>query len=271
MLDIFKDGAEAWLQRIKSPIIGSFVLSFFAFNWKVIFFVVFSDAPILFRFWYFDFQTSIWTLLVCPVGAGLLIGLGTPFLNYFGSYFAKWPTEKHRVLTANSASVVMTAKAELATARLLSSAKFKKAALLDAQATREIEEANLSDEAREDLDKKLDDLADSEAVNQEPESTDSDEISRTAAQLTDVEVLVLRAVGQHGAAASVDEKLISDEDVREQYRKLVSNFTQQRMKVDFKAAADRLANKHLIRDVGFYELELTASGYIIYDALNHQS
>ncbi|MCG3267816.1 hypothetical protein [Yoonia sp. I 8.24] len=154
MLDVFKDGAEAWLQRIKSPIIGSFVLSFCVINWKVIFFVVFSDTPILFRFWYFDTETSICTLLIYPAGTGFLIGLGTPYLNYVGTFLARWPTEKLRLSQAESAHAVMSKKAEFLIEREIKSADFKEAALRDAKATEAINDADLSAETRASVESK---------------------------------------------------------------------------------------------------------------------
>lgn len=158
MLDVFKDGAEAWLQRIRSPLIGSIVLAFVAFNWKAIFFVVFSDQAILTRFAFFDAQTSFKTLACYPISFGLFLGFLTPFLNYFGSLIAKWPTEKLRLLQAQSAHAVMIKKAEFVIEREMKSAEFKEAALRDAEATQAIDEANLSEATREKLDQKVEDL-----------------------------------------------------------------------------------------------------------------
>ena len=58
MLDIFKDSAEAWLQRVRSPILGSAALLFFAINWKPIWYLVFADKPVLEKLDYFDTNTS---------------------------------------------------------------------------------------------------------------------------------------------------------------------------------------------------------------------
>lgn len=155
MLDVFKESAEAWLQHIKSPLIGSIVLSFIAINWKAIFFVVFSDVPILFRFWYFDSQTSLITLLALPAFFGVLIGLETPYINFGASRTAKFAIEKGRIPSARSASVVMAEKVELAAQREKDAASFKNAALENAQADQAIGDAELDDDIRAELQNKI--------------------------------------------------------------------------------------------------------------------
>lgn len=112
---------------------------------------MFSDAPVLFRFWYFDSQTSLNTLLTVPILVGVFIGLATPFINLRASRFVKSAIEEGRILSARSASVVMTAKAELAADRETASAKFKKAALENAEASQAIDDAELDDEIKEEL------------------------------------------------------------------------------------------------------------------------
>lgn len=155
MFDIFKEGAEAWFQRIKSPILGSILFSFIAINWKVLFFVVFSDAPILTRFAFFDQNTDWITLFFLPVVIGVVLGVLSPFVNYGGSFVVKWPVEEMRILQAESASAVMTRKNQLAAEREIAEAEFKRAALENAQATQAIDDAELDDRTREELNAKL--------------------------------------------------------------------------------------------------------------------
>lgn len=104
MVDALKDGVTAWLERVKSPIAGSIILSFVAVNWQSIWFVVWSDVEATERFLYFDEHTSPQSLYLWPLLIGFLLGILGPWLRWFGTYTANYPTKKYREIEDKQAS-----------------------------------------------------------------------------------------------------------------------------------------------------------------------
>lgn len=262
MLDVFKDGADAWLQRVKSHLIGSIILAFLAINWQPIFFLIFSEAPVLLKFWYFDFNTSFESLFAWPVFYGLVIGLATPFVNLIGSWAARWPTESVRVLNARSSHAVMTAKAEFAIERELASASFKEAALRDAVATQSIEDADLTDTIREKLEAK---------VEVGPVDDESSSVSEKFA-MSDLEKKIFLYIAVHGGVNLDPDTLYKgvlqgDDALKGFYEK----FTIERAAVEFRAAIDAITNLGFVESVynvrGPSGIRLSAKGYRALDRL----
>lgn len=104
MVDALKDGMTAWLERVRSPIAGSIVLAFVAVNWQPIWFVIWSDVEATERFLYFDENTNWQTLYLWPVIFGFLLGILGPWLRWFGSLVANYPTKKYREIEDKQAS-----------------------------------------------------------------------------------------------------------------------------------------------------------------------
>jgi len=267
LLDVFKDGAEAWIQRVKSPLIGSIFLAFVALIWKAIFFVLFSDAPILFRYWYFDTQTSWYSLLVWPILIGTIFGLATPFINFGASWVVRLAIEKSRILNARSASAVMTAKAEFAAEREIASAEFKEAALRDAEATQAINDADLTDEVRDELDRKV--------ASNKSETIEKDD-ARAAVNLSAKELIAslssrergtLRAMGQ--ADSAIEPSSLESE---KQYFKTILGDTLPDLN-DARLEVELLDSLRMLKEFGLAESnrfggwKLTSRGYGAADLL----
>lgn len=113
---------EAMLSRVRSPLLGSAILSFTVINWKVLFFIIFSDNSAIDKFSYFDQHTSVWTLLYGPVLAGVVLGLASPWIGLFGAWAASQPVQRQRILADRLASERLFQRAKLARARELEQA-----------------------------------------------------------------------------------------------------------------------------------------------------
>lgn len=263
MLDIFKEGADAWFQRIKSPIIGSVALSFIVLNWQPIFFVLFSDDTVLDRFAYYDANTSLSSLLIWPIVAGLLLGLATPFLNYFGSYAAKWPTENWRLLQAESANAVLTRKAEMAAEREVASAEFKEAALREARASQAIKDAELDDSTREELEEKLAKKAVDTGNQSDNHVADRHNL---LARLTEVQIALLRILGSNGEAASIGE-LAMNSNANEILAETLPSMTDIRARAEMDDGFNELKKLGLTQSDAYSKWSLTSKGYEIFDNL----
>ena len=54
MVDFLANLWNAWLQRMRTPFIGSITLSFIAINWQPIWYLLFADKPVSDKFDFFN-------------------------------------------------------------------------------------------------------------------------------------------------------------------------------------------------------------------------
>lgn len=91
MLDLIRQCIENFTDRIRSPILGSVTIAFFAFNWKAFYFLFFAEAPTWLRVWYFEQNTDLHSLFSYPIVGGISLALIKPWVTYAGSWVAKFP------------------------------------------------------------------------------------------------------------------------------------------------------------------------------------
>ncbi len=103
-MDVWKDAYDAYRERLRSPVLGSIVFSFLAFNWKPVWFLIFAEVPIPEKFAFFDATTTSRSLYLWPILSGLIISLGLPWLKYAGAWCAAMPVRKLKTLQADEAS-----------------------------------------------------------------------------------------------------------------------------------------------------------------------
>jgi hypothetical protein len=101
-MDVLKDAFEAMSQRIRSPIVGSIVLSFLVINWKAVAYLLFADQPLLVRFAFWDGNTEWWTLYLAPIFAGLIAALMLPWITLAGTWIANKPVSSRRILQSKA-------------------------------------------------------------------------------------------------------------------------------------------------------------------------
>jgi len=136
--------------RIKSPILGSIVVTFVLFNWKPLFFLFFSDETVLVKIEYFDFHTDYLTLYIVPTLAGIILALLAPYISYLGSIWAARPILNKRLLEDSNAHKILEQKNQLALQRKNQEAIYEQS-LID-RAARDVAIKNIPDsEVREKL------------------------------------------------------------------------------------------------------------------------
>lgn len=145
-----RDFIETLNERVRSPILGSILISFLVINWRPLFYLLLSDQEIETRFAFFDQSTSISTLYVFPVVVGIIIGLVAPWLSYFGSWVASQPVHRQRIMADRFASIRLHEKAKLAQAREYQQSVLEQSTI--DRTKRDIEIDNIEDpETREKL------------------------------------------------------------------------------------------------------------------------
>lgn len=154
-MDEIKELIEALGNKIKAPIISSIIFSSIAFNWKVVFYIVFAKATPIEKFAYFDMHMSIIKLLIIPAIIGSAFVLISPFLNHFAILLTKNIKTKTKIVQANSKSELLEHNARLERARNSISEIKQEMLFKDAKLDEKIEAEITDTNTKENLKKKI--------------------------------------------------------------------------------------------------------------------
>jgi hypothetical protein len=135
-MEFFKELVSVLSGRVKSNIFGYTFLAFLIYNWRPLFFLLFSDASVLARLTFFDMKTDEFSLFFMPIISGIVLTIVVPWVNLAGAYAVAWPVRLFRGLQDIEALKTSLHKAELE-AKLQLVIERKK-----------IEEAKILDEAK---------------------------------------------------------------------------------------------------------------------------
>lgn len=183
-METIKEIYDAYSQRIRSPFFGYIIIAFIIINWKAIFFLLFSDEPILTRFSYIDQTTGFWRSVFFPIISGVSAALAKPYLSLWGAMWADWPVNKQKLNEAKASSDVAEYK-EI----LLEQKKRKIEEIIStAQQDEEIEKIQ-DDEVREQVKDQVENVRKSGDIIfiDEPKKTNSDlikELEKKVAELS---------------------------------------------------------------------------------------
>lgn len=95
----FNQVNEAFHERMKNPFMGSFILAFVAFNWKALFYILFSQKDVESKLTLVDCYTNCNSLIVYPLALALIYVI---ILPYIGAAF-EWVTVRANILRENNA------------------------------------------------------------------------------------------------------------------------------------------------------------------------
>jgi hypothetical protein len=98
MIDLLRDIFASWSERIRSPILGSILVAFLLLNWKATLFLLFADAAIVEKIRFIEENTSAVGLYILPVLIGVTFALGSPWIKYWGGWWAVKPQVKQERL-----------------------------------------------------------------------------------------------------------------------------------------------------------------------------
>jgi hypothetical protein len=266
LLDFIKDSTEAWLQRIRSPIIGSIALAFVACNWKPIWYLLFADQTVTRKFIYFDMNTSAWWLYFWPIVIGLAIALASPWIKLVGSWVAANPTRKLRNFQSSEASQHRILRLADLTKEEEMKADFEeaRAATIAKRETRTIEAAKRLDEAS-----KVDDGSAKEEIIKERETSENAMSVNSLIQLLSArEAAIIVAVSQ------ISEKVrpfqISDSAAQQLKAKLSGEFGDVdsiRLEAEITSAFETFKSFGLATSDSQGYWRLTAKGYQVSETI----
>jgi len=275
LLDFIKDSTEAWLARIRSPILGSIGLAFVAFNWRPLWYLVFAEQPVSIKFRFFEMNTSTVSLYVAPILFGLFFAVLTPWIKLVGAQVAISPVKALRKMEFDQSHdqkiyrlnrQAEVAKVQAATSQAERSASEDVAAASQAalEASRAATEA---DEAKAEAEKVRD------RRNQDS-ATQSDEIVlrelHSSLDMKDLFLLELLA----GMDAKINPNDLSQEVRRFLLGKLelaIPNINGIRLEAELKDAFERFHKLSIAERDGRGGWSLTSRGFAMIDYLKKEA
>lgn len=192
-MDGLKELVEALSARIKSPIVGSIVLAFVIVNWKPLFFLLFSGAPAVTKFAFYDGNMTGSLPYVSPVIIGLAFALLLPWVNFWGAKAVEAPITWHRNMQLDAAHAETEKKTRHAIDMETVSAEHRRVLLESARVNQEIKDADIDDDVRTELEGKLVETKGAEFVEAADQGTVQKPLSEAA-----VTLLVSTAKGASG-------------------------------------------------------------------------
>ncbi len=154
-MDGIKEVLDALNTRIRSPIIGSFVIAFVIVNWRSLFYLTFADQLTEEKFIYFDEHTDLRSLILFPAAIGFFMAIVSPWIVLAGAHLAEIPVRKRKFLQIKSSHQILIEKESFENTRRQIKAT-REEALID-EAIRDQEINKIEDtEIREELEKKID-------------------------------------------------------------------------------------------------------------------
>lgn len=103
MNDILKEYIEAWSQRIRSPVLGYFIIAYAALNWQELFYIIFSDESVSVRLRFYELRTSWQSLYLWPAVCSVVAALFLPWVNFIFSWATKEAIRRSRQMQTSEA------------------------------------------------------------------------------------------------------------------------------------------------------------------------
>jgi hypothetical protein len=82
MIELIKSILEASRERLKSPVLGTYSISFILINWRSILFLFFSDATIENKIIVINSEYCVWGAILWPIVMTLFITFGIPYFMW---------------------------------------------------------------------------------------------------------------------------------------------------------------------------------------------
>lgn len=184
-----KEIFEALESRIKSPVMGYFLLSFVAFNWQPLFYLIVENKGALERIDFFVGNTTWKSMFLYPFIASSFVAVIYPWINYAFLYLCLKPTELKNTLQAQSEHSLLLKKNELESLRTELEGTVESNIISRAQRDQEIESID-NEEIKEQVKSEIDKVRSSNdsfvSINKaEPDYENSKKLMEMAAMYRD--------------------------------------------------------------------------------------
>jgi hypothetical protein len=239
-MDSIKEIYDAFSQKIKSPFFGHIIIAFVLWNWKSIYYVIYSGKPALTKFNYFDANMVGWSYVI-PVVVGIITALASPYVSNWGSLWATKPVNARRLRETQEAHKILVEDNRLLAERENSQRIHRKELAGDEQelidkAKRDVEIDQFPDDVKEGLQSQIDELrvkpfniSDFPQLSNEDEPKLNDfarDILLRLGQNEDAEISLRQYIT--GTTYNFDGRVISETNDRIEFQKMKSALQQLR-------------------------------------------
>lgn len=301
-MEPFKEAFEAWLHRVRAPILGYTLLAGLVINWKPLWALLFADIDVFSKFLYFDLRTDYWTLILLPLFVGVLSAIVSPWFAFAGAYMVRLPARLQVELQeeARHQAVIRKIKRQAEEEAARENALIERAkrdavagdvdpeaaqALLIERAKRDAAAADVHPEAAQALKRaresiKLDKLKRTQAAEElgqeavealwQARAADQEQDADGALLHSNIDEFAIKFLGGQPNAVN-QTKLMSAPRGFEEFMEVVPGATPQRFRTELIDAFARLKKRGLVSDVGVLDWSLTSTGYEEYDRLTKSS
>lgn len=255
-LGALKETLDAWLARVKSPVLGFIVLAFILVNWKPLWFLVFTDENGYTKIAYFEQHTTPLSLYWLPLIIGLIGAILTPWVDLFGVWIARFPVLiRRKIQGAHETDVLITDMdntTRLEVAKVESQAKSQAA----------IENAAL---AKAERNKKATEIGvDAVAEIEKVRAIAQDELQKVIAELSSIDRILIQ---QLNIVSPIDEQNFVEQVTVTLLRLEPSRFSSgQRAIIESKASLERLRKRGIVFNQ-LNQISLSEIGYRVSDIL----
>lgn len=251
-----KETLDAWLARVKSPVLGFIVLAFIVVNWKPLWFLVFTDESGYTKITYFEQHTTPMTLYWLPLIIGLIGAILTPWVDLFGVLIARFPILiRRQIQGAHETDVLIT---EMYNTTRLEVAKVESQAKSQAA----IENAAL---AKAERNKKATEIGDDAVADIEKvRAAAQDELQKVIAELSSIDRILIQ---QLNIVSPIDELIFVEKVTATLLKVEPTRFSSgQRAVIESKASLDRLRKSGIVTNQ-VNRITLSEYGYRVSDIL----
>jgi hypothetical protein len=277
-MEFIRDFLEAWADRIRSPILGAFLISLVIVNWYAFYFLAFAETSASVRINYFKTNTDLASLTWIPALSALILLLVSPWLKWLGAWWARMPRKWLKEMEKDEAILQQIYELRKKTGLEKERAKF-----LSEQGRTEEEKGklqaiidrNLLDQTKRG--KEAEEIGDEELANAIVEKRNREmavpsDAQRMTDKLTALEREIVVLLGSNDILSSSDEVsaalLVSDPNID----RLFENFSERRLKVNVSDAVDLLRANKVVqqgdhKSGGVYYIALSSLGYKVLDIM----
>lgn len=240
--DVFRETVDNLSRRMRSPLLGAFIVAFFIFNWQAIFYLLFADTGVAVRLRFFNLNTSFCTRIALPGALAIVFVAFNPWLSWITLLAIREPIKRYKYEKEREREYLDIRRVE----REINTARKRQELNDELEKSRILqEESAISDTVRLSKAENLggpelkDKLLAIRRANDELREQQGLRIEDTIGKIDGVERAIIIEVANSTEPIS-DEYLVRASSVREQMDRLASSFSETRITTKVRESLGRL-------------------------------
>jgi len=267
-----RDFFEFFNSRLRTPLLGNFLIGFLLVNWQSALVLVLGTATIEERIGVFQTQLGLQNSIFYPAIVSLFLSIIQPFLRLGGAYLSYWPEHRRRLLQLRSDTEYDLEKKKIELEQQKVTGAFESELIERAKRTANIEEIE-DDNARLQALREVDNLRSNtrRAVLEGLSSQVTDWSSKLSGEAKKLLVNAAKSETRNEGEITVLSTLGGTTITAGRFK--AEKLSSGRELADLEQAISQLTSFELIRDIGFSGeiFRLTSLGYDVADELDQKN